>query len=298
MTLGRGSRLALVSLLVGLVVLGVKFLAFYVTGSIALYSDALESIVNVATAIAALLAIWISEKPADARHPYGHFKAEYLSAVVEGVLVVLAALSILREAYAGWLQPHGIEAPWLGLVINGMATVLNGVWGMTLIRQGKRLRSPALAADGRHLLTDIKTSLGVLVGLILVTLTGWLVLDPLVAAFVALNIIWSGFGMIRESLGGLMDEAVPPETLARIERAIREKARASALQAHDLRTRHAGRMTYVDFHLVVPGEMSVSEAHEICDEVEQALMQELDEVVVSIHVEPEDKAHAQARLTF
>jgi cation diffusion facilitator family transporter len=286
----RASKAALASVLVGALVLGLKFLAYWLTGSVALYSDALESIINVVAAGAAFIALRVSAQPADANHPYGHTKAEYFSAVFEGLLVVLAALSILREAYAGLLDPHPLDAPVLGLAVNAAASVINGVWGWTLLRWGRQDRAPALVADGKHVLTDVYTSGGVLVGVALVALTGWLILDPILAAIVALNILWSGYTMVRDSVGGLMDEAVPPETLARIRDAIARNG-GGALEAHDVRTRHAGRLTFIDFHLVVPGAMTVSEAHGICDRIEATLKRDVGpDTVIGIHVEPEEKA--------
>ena len=181
----------------GLVALGLKFAAYALTGSVALYSDALESIVNVATAVAALLALRYSAMPADANHPYGHYKAEYFSVVLEGVLIVVAALTILREAYFGITAPRSLAAPLVGLLINGAAAAINGAWCFVLIREGRRRRSPALVADGKHLLTDVVTSAGVIVGLGLAVVTGWAILDPLLAALVALNILWSGWSLIR-----------------------------------------------------------------------------------------------------
>jgi cation diffusion facilitator family transporter len=218
----RASKAALGSVAVGALVLALKYAAYLLTGSVALYSDALESIINIATAAAALLALRVSAKPADANHPYGHHKAEYFSAVLEGVLIVLAALAILREAYLGFLNPRPLDAPAIGLAVNALASTLNGAWAWFLIRNGRRWRSPALVADGKHLFTDVVTSGGVLVGVGLVAVTGWLVLDPALAALVAVNILWSGWGLVRSSVGGLMDEAVPPEVLARIKGAIAE----------------------------------------------------------------------------
>jgi cation diffusion facilitator family transporter len=276
------------SLLVSLVVLGLKYLAFHLTGSIALYSDALESIINVVTAIVALVALYVAAQPADANHPFGHTKAEYFSAVVEGVLIVIAAFTILREAYAGFLAPRLLDAPAEGLALNALATAINGFWCWYLIRAGRRLRSPALVADGRHLLTDVVTSVGVLVGLGLALATGWAVLDPALAAIVALNILWSGWGLIRESVSGLMDEAASAETIQQIREAISANA-DGAIEAHDVRTRHAGRTTFIEFHLVVPGDMSVQAAHDICDRLEQVLATEF-EARTMIHVEPEFKA--------
>lgn len=286
----RASQAALASVFVGALVLGLKFLAWWFTGSVALYSDALESIINVVAAGAAFIALRVSSQPADTKHPYGHTKAEYFSAVFEGLLVVLAALSILREAYAGLLDPQPLDAPALGLAISGVASAINGAWGWALLRWGRSLRAPALVADGRHVLTDVYTSGGVLVGVGLVALTGWQILDPILAAIVALNILWSGYAMVRDSVGGLMDEAVPPETLSRIREAI-ARTGGGALEAHDVRTRHAGRMTFIDFHLVVPGSMTVSEAHDICDRIEATLKQDIGaDTIISIHVEPEEKA--------
>lgn len=287
--LASTGAIAAASVAVGIVVLGLKFAAYWLTGSVALYSDALESIVNVAASAAALWAIQVSAKPADANHPYGHHKAEYFSVVLEGVLIIVAALSILREAYLAFQAPRMFDAPVAGLGINGIASVINGVWCVFLIRTGRARRSPALIADGRHLLTDVITSVGVLVGLVLAVLTGIPVLDPLLAALVAVNILWSGWRLILESLGGLMDEAVAPGILERIRQVISENA-AGAIEAHDVRTRHAGRMTFIDFHLVVPGGMSVTDAHAICDRIEKALRAEVSDAMITIHVEPEEKA--------
>lgn len=285
----RAAKTALGSVAVGVLVLALKYAAYLLTGSVALYSDALESIINVAAAGAALLALWVSAKPADANHPYGHHKAEYFSAVIEGVLIVLAALAILREAYLGFLDPRPIDAPAIGLAVNALASAVNGAWAWFLVRNGRRWRSPALIADGRHLFADVVTSCGVVVGVGLVAVTGWLLLDPALAALVALNILWSGWGLVRASVGGLMDEAVAPEVLARIKGVIAEQGEG-ALEAHDVRTRHAGRSTFIDFHLVVPGEMRVSEAHAICDRIEAVLREEIEGAVVIIHVEPDEKA--------
>lgn len=282
-------RLAFAGIAVGLVVLALKYAAYLVTGSVALYSDALESIVNVATATAAFLAVRLSAVPPDAKHPYGHHKVEYLSAVGEGILIGVAALAILRKAYFGYLDPQPVAAPVLGLAINGLASAINAIWCFVLFRYGRRFRSPALVADAKHLLTDVVTSAGVLVGVILTVLTGWSVLDSIVAAAVAVHILWWGWELMRQSIGGLMDEAVSNVMLAKIREAISKEAQG-AIEAHDLRTRHAGRTTFIEFHLVVPGTMTVAESHGICDRVETALKDDLPEAVITIHVEPEEKA--------
>ena len=282
-------KLAIGSIVVGVVVLALKSLAFWLTGSIALYSDALESTVNVATAIAALLAVRYSARPADAGHPYGHDKAEYFSAVLEGVMIVVAAIVIMREAYFGFLAPKMLDAPLTGLLVNGLASVINGVWCWVLLTQGRRVRSPALLADGRHLLSDVLSSVGVTFGVLLAIVTGWAILDPALAAAVGLNILWSGWQVMKQSIGGLLDEAVPDDTLHRIRGIISSEAEG-AIEAHDLRTRQAGRRTFIDFHLVVSGQMSVCDAHEICDRLERALQAEVGQALVTIHVEPENKA--------
>ncbi len=285
---GTGT-LAAISVVVGVVVLALKLGAWLLTGSVALYSDALESIVNVAASAAALLAVRFGAKPADANHPYGHHKAEYFSVVLEGVLIIVAALSILREAYLALHAPRMFTAPIEGLAVSAIASAINGGWCYVLITEGRKRRSPALEADGRHLLTDVLTSAGVIAGLLLALLTGIALLDPALAALVALNILWSGWRLIRESFGGLMDEAVPPDTLDEIRKAISANAEG-AIEAHDLRTRHAGRATFIDFHLVVSGAMPVSEAHAICDRIERALRATVSDATITIHVEPEEKA--------
>ena len=286
----RTQKAALASVAVGLVVFGIKLWAWVLTGSVALYSDALESTINVVAALAVFLALRVAAKPADANHPYGHHKAEYLSAVFEGVLVVLAAVMILREALHGFIDPQPLRAPMLGLAVNGLAAVINMVWGLLLLKWGRDWRSPALVADGRHIMTDVWTSAGVIGGVLVVALTGIDVLDPMIAALVAVNILWSGWRMVREATGGLMDETPGEDLVDELKGIIRLNA-TGAIEAHDVRVRNAGRQTFIEFHLIVDGAMSVTEAHDICDRIEAALKARLDDqALVSIHVEPEHKA--------
>lgn len=287
--MNRATMLAIGSVVVAMAVLGLKAVAWWLTGSVALLADALESIVNVAAAAAALAAISFSARPADANHPYGHAKAEYFSAVLEGALIIVAAMLILHQSWGAFLAPRAPEQAKLGLAISVVATAVNAAWALTLMRRGRALRSPALIADAHHLWSDVVTSAGVIAGVGLVALTGTLWLDPLLAALTAGNILFSGFRLLRESVGGLMDEAVPPATLERIRRIVAAEAEG-AIEAHDLRSRHAGRYTFLEFHLVVPGSMTVQEAHDICDRVEAALKAELDSAIITIHVEPEAKA--------
>ena len=282
-------RLAAASIGVGLVVLVLKGAAWWLTGSAALFSDAAETVVNVAAAIIALVALRLAAKPADANHPYGHAKAEFFAAVIEGVLIVVAAAVILQHAWVAWREPTPIHAPGLGIGINAVATVINFLWASRLIRAGRALRSPALGADGRHLMADTVTSIGVAIGVGLVVATGLHWLDPLLAAATAVYVLVSGMLVIGSSVGGLMDAAPPEATVARIREVVSEHAEG-AIEAHDLRTRHAGRLTFLEFHLVVPGEMTVATAHEICDRIEQALETEMEGMQVSIHLEPPHKA--------
>ena len=282
-------RTAWTSLGVGLTVLALKGAAWWLTGSTALFADMLETVVNVAAASAALAAVRYSALPADDNHPYGHAKVEYFSAVLEGTLILVAASMILQEVYESFWRLRAPDQPALGLALSAVATVINGFWATILRRRGKRLGSPALVADSHYLLSDVVTSAGVIAGVGLVAATGLLWLDPVLAGATAVMILFSGARLLRESVGGLMDEAVRPEELGQI-RALLSAEATGALEAHDLRTRRAGRITFVEFHLVVPGAMPVSEAHDICDRIEAALKSTLGNAVITIHVEPEGKA--------
>ena len=283
------ATLAFWSIVVAFVVLGLKLLAWLITGSVALSSDALESIVNVIASAAAFWAIRISHKPADQDHPFGHHKAEYLSAVLEGVLIVVAAMLILNEVWRTWQNPAPLEQPWMGLAVNGLATLLNAVWAWMLISSGRSARSPALVADGKHILTDVVTSVGVFVGLVGAVYTGWRFLDPALAVIVALNILWQGWHVIGSSMSGLMDRAVEMDEHMRIRDIISANSKG-AQEVHDLRTRIAGRATFIEFHMVVDADMSVGDSHVICDRIEDALKAEIPSVRVTIHVEPDNEA--------
>ena len=293
----RVQKFAFGTIVVGLIVLTMKASAWWLTSSAALYSDALESVVNVVASLVAFTAIRFAALPADANHPYGHAKAEFFSAVIEGVLIIVAAISILQHAYVTWSHPARFEQPWLALSLTVVSTTINGGWAAVLSRIGRSARSAALVADSKHLWSDVVTSVGILAGLALVLATGLNWLDPLLAGATAVHVLWSGLSVVRSSVGGLMDEAPDSATMARIRRLVNEHAEG-ALEAHDLRTRHAGRLTYLEFHLVVPGTMRVDQAHEICDRVEAALKTEVEGLVVTIHVEPEQKAKHQGVLVL
>jgi cation diffusion facilitator family transporter len=285
----RGERIALGSIGIGAVVLAMKATAWWLTGSAALYSDALESTVNVAASVIALIALRVAATPADANHPYGHEKAEFFAAVIEGVLIVAAAVSIFHHAWLVWRAPHPLGSPIEGIGLNAIATALNGIWALVLFRVGRRVHSPALVADGHHLLADVVTSAGVTLGVALTVLTGFLPLDPLLAAATGVYVLYAGMRMISASVGGLMDSAPQAEVIRRIRAVVGESA-AGAIEAHDLRMRYAGRITFLEFHLVVPGTMTVAESHAICDRIEAALKAEMENLEIIIHVEPEAKA--------
>ncbi|MBN8875855.1 MAG: cation transporter [Rhodospirillales bacterium] len=287
--MSRGERIALGTVALGVLVLGLKTAGWWITGSVALYSDALESTVNVAASLIALVALRLAAIPADANHPYGHDKAEFFAAVIEGVMIIIAAISIFHQAWLSFRDPHPLEMPVEGLVLNGLATVLNAGWAVVLQRTGRTLRSPALVADGRHLMSDVVTSVGVACGVGLAVVTGILIFDPVAAAATGVYVLWAGLTMVSSSVGGLMDAAPEAPVVTRIREVVAESAEG-ALEAHDLRMRHAGRLTFLEFHLVVPGAMTVADAHRICDRIEDALRSEMAHLMITIHVEPEEKA--------
>lgn len=281
--------IASVNIAVALAVVVLKYIAYQVSGSVALFSDALESVVNVVTAIAALVAIRVSAKPADSDHPFGHHKAEFLAAMFVGAIIAVAAVLILIKAYGGLVYGVTLEHPSLGIAFNAGAAVVNAGWAWLLVSRGTSGRSPALVADGHHLFTDVITSVGVIVGLVLALLTGWHFLDPLIAAVVALNILWMGYKIAIQSMSRLLDQAASPDIERRI-RGVIETNGIGALEAHGIRTRQAGRALFIEFHLVVPGSMTVDEAHVICDRLENSIERTIDGSEVVIHVEPEYKA--------
>jgi cation diffusion facilitator family transporter len=284
-------RLAAWSIAVAVGVMGLKLVAWHLTGSVALLSDGLESTVNVIAAVIAFVAVSYAQRPADADHQFGHHKAEYFSAVVEGVLIAIAALLIIQQAIPALREPQLPGTPGLGLGVNMLASAINAGWATLLIRRGREKRSPALVADGRHILSDVVTSVGVFAGLVLALLTGYAILDPLLAIAVAINIMWQGWKVIASSVDALMDRAVEPADEARIKEIIAANAEGS-IDVHDLRTRVAGPATFIDFHLVVPETMSVGDAHDICDRLEDAIRDFVPGASIAIHVEPQgEKAH-------
>lgn len=272
-------------------VLGLKVGAHALTGSVALLSDALESGVNLFTALAALVALQVAKRPADRTHQFGHHKAEYIAAVVEGALILAAAIVILQNAAVAFWSPRMPIFGLGALALTGVATVINALWAVQLIRRGRQLASPALTADGWHLVTDVVTSIGVVIGLSLAVMTGAVWLDPLLAALTAVFVLWAGLQLLRQSFSGLMDEAVTSEVRRQMRAIIAENAHG-AIEAHDIKSRVAGQATFIVFHLVVPGTMTVKASHVICDRLEAALEASIAGAIVTIHVEPEAERKA------
>lgn len=288
---GALAKWAWLSIAAAVATIGLKTGAYVITGSVGLLSDALESVVNLVAAIVALVAIKIAARPADDTHPYGHGKAEYFSAGAEGVMIFVAAALILIAAVDRLLNPRELESLGIGLAITLLATAINGVVGFLLIRVGRRHRSITLVADGKHLMTDVWTSVGVVLGVFLVGITGWLPLDSLVAIAVGINILWTGSQLMRHSARGLMDHALPePDNAVVVDvlHGFTEQYAPGELEFHGLQTREAGRERFVSFHVLVPGAWSVQEAHDLVERVEAALREALPQVQIHTHLEPRE----------
>lgn len=262
-----------------------KTLAWRLTGSVGLQSDAMESGVNLVAALGALWALTLAAKPADRSHPYGHFKAEYFSSGLESVLIVVAAFAIMFTAIERLQQPQPLEQLGIGLVISLLATALNGVVAWVLLRASRRFHSISLRADAHHLLTDVWTSLGVVLGIGLVKLTGLTILDPLIAIAVALNIVVTGWKLLHETASGLLDRSLPEDEQAELE-ALLASRETEEIRFHALRTRVAGSRRFVAFHVLVPGRWTVQAGHDLCDQLEREIATALSRTDVLTHLEP------------
>lgn len=266
--------------------IGLKLLAYFLTDSVGLLSDALESCVNLIAAVVALFMITLAEKPADEEHAYGHSKAEYFSSAIEGGLIVLAAFSIIWSAIPRLIDPRPLENIGIGLLVAFGASAINLVVGIILIRNGKKNHSITLEADGKHLITDVYTSVGVVIGIGLVQLTGWLMLDALVAIGVAINILWTGYQLMSRSAQGLLDTAIPETEIAQIT-ALLEKHKADNIEYHSLMTRQAGQRKFISLHLLAPGKWSIQDGHNLAETVEEEIRDLFDSpVTVFTHLEP------------
>ena len=284
-------RYAWLSIFTALATIVLKSLAWWLTGSVGLLSDALESVVNLAGALMALAMLTLAAVPADDNHPYGHSKAEYFSSAFEGFLIVLAAISIGYAAVTRLLNPQALHDVGVGLIVSVIASALNLATARTLLRVGRSHRSISLEADARHLLTDVWTSAGVILGVGLVWLTNWLWLDPVIAILVAVNILWTGWQLMHRSVDGLMDVALPPETLNLIEEVLKAY-REESVDFHALRTRQAGARAFATVHVLVPGDWTVQKGHDCVERIESDLRAAVPYLQVNIHMEPKNDTAA------
>ena len=283
---GSRERYAWLSVAAALATITLKTLAWWLTGSVGLLSDALESFVNLAAALLALSMLRLAAAPPDAQHPHGFSKAEYFAAGIEGALIVVAAVAIIAAAIPRLLAPRALETPLLGLALTAAATAINLACALLLIRVGRTEHSIALEADGRHLLTDVWTSVGVIVGVGLVAATGWLILDPLVALAVAVQIIWTGIGLMRRSAAGLLDAAIASDEQQEIGKLFTEYSARYGVSFHALRTRQAGSRRFITFHLLVPDAWTVERAHHLSEEIEARIRSLVPNASLLTHIEP------------
>lgn len=279
-------RFAWLSVGAAFATIALKTLAWWLTGSVGLLSDALESIVNLAAALLAVTMLRVAASPPDENHPYGFSKAEYFAAGIEGALIVLAAAGILASAIPRLLEPEPLESPGLGLTLSVAASGINLAVGVLLIRVGRRHHSIALEADGHHLITDVWTSAGVIIGVGLVFLTGWLRLDPLVALGVAAHIVWTGLRLMRRSWRGLLDAAIPTEDTGEVTKLFAEYSKRYGVSFHALRTRQAGKRRFISFHFLVPDAWSVAQAHRLSEEIEERIRSLVPHASIFTHIEP------------
>ncbi len=283
------TRYAWLSILAAVVTIALKAAAYFFTGSVGLLSDALESFINLAAAIVALFTLKIAAAPADDDHAFGHDKAEYFSSGIEGTLILIAALSIAYTAIQRFLAPQPIEQLGIGLLVSGAATAVNLAVALILIRAGKNHHSLVLEADGHHLMTDVWTSVGVVIGVGLVNLTGWLRLDPLVAILVAVNIVWTGYGLIKRSVLGLMDTAVEPEIQNIAEEVLKKYVEKECIAYENFRSRQAGVKKYFYVDIQFPSGWTIYRVHSIADQIELEIQEQIPNSTVFSHLEPLDK---------
>jgi cation diffusion facilitator family transporter len=283
------TRFAWLSIAAAITTIALKMAAYWFTGSVGLLSDALESLINLAAAIVALFALKISSQPADEEHAFGHDKAEYFSSGIEGTLIFLAALSIAYAAFQRLFAPQPLEQIGIGLIVSGAATAVNLIVSLILIRAGKTHHSLILEADGHHLMTDVWTSIGVIAGVGLVNLTGWLRLDPIVAILVAVNIVWTGYSLIKRSVLGLMDTAVPPELQTIAEEVLKNYAAQEGITYENFRSRQAGMKKFFYVDVQFPDDWTIHRVHEIADRIEVEIGEKIPNSTVFSHLEPFNK---------
>lgn len=283
------TRYAWISIAAAVATMALKTWAYGLTGSVGLLSDAIESIVNLVGGIMALAMLTVAAIPADEGHPHGHSKAEYFSSVIEGTLIVVAALSIGAAAVERLIAPRPLEQLGLGLAISIAASGVNLGVALLLLRVGKRFNSITLEANAQHLMTDVWTSVGVVGGVGMVALTGWHWLDPVVALLVALNIVWAGANIVRRSVSGLMDAALDPNDLAAVKEVL-TRHEADGIQFHALRSRQAGSRKFVTVHVLAPGKWTIQRGHQLVDRIEEEIREAVPDAVVTTHLEPIEDA--------
>lgn len=280
------SRFAWLSILAAILTISLKAAAYFYTGSVGLLSDALESVINLIAAIVALWIIKIAAQPPDDDHAFGHDKAEYFASGIEGTLIFIAAVGIVYTAVPRIFAPQPLEHLGVGLIVSLVATLINLFVGLLLIKVGRREHSIVLEADGKHLLTDVWTSVGVVLGIVIVGLSGWTILDPIIALIVAVNIVWTGFQLIKRSALGLMDTAISPETSKQIIGILDNYVEKQGIDYHALRTRQSGARHFISVHILVPDEWTVQKGHDLTEEIEMEICNLIPESTVFTHLEP------------
>jgi cation diffusion facilitator family transporter len=281
------TRFAWISIGASILTIALKSSAYLLTNSVGFLSDAVESLVNLVAGIMALAMLTVAARPADDDHAYGHSKAEYFSSTTEGILILVAAGGIIFTAIQRFLNPQPLEQLGLGLVISAAASLVNFAASRILLKAGKRENSITLEADAQHLMTDVWTSVGVISAIGLVALTGWQKLDPIIAVLVGLNIVWTAYHLLRRSVAGLMDAALPEQEQKRIE-AVMEKYREKGVAFHALRTRQSAARRFVSVHMLVPGAWTVHDAHHVAEDFEGDIRKELPDAIIQTHLEPVD----------
>jgi cation diffusion facilitator family transporter len=282
---GGAQRYAILSIGAALATISLKTVAWHLTGSVGLLSDAVESVVNLLAAVVALWALRVAAEPPDADHQFGHAKAEYLASAFEGIAILGASVAIAVTAWERIADPRPIEQAWLGIGVSTAAAAINGGVAFVLFRAGRRLDSIALRSDAHHLMTDVWTSAGVLAGVALVELTGWHILDPIVALGVATNIVWMAGRILVETAQGLLDRTIPEGEQASLG-ALLSRYRAEGIALHAVRTRQSGPVRFVDMHVLVPGDWTVQRGHDLCEEIEREVRTILPRASVLTHLEP------------
>jgi cation diffusion facilitator family transporter len=283
----RARPYAVLSIAAALLTIGLKLGAYFVTGSVGLFSDAAESVVNLVAAVAALWALIYAARPPDEEHAFGHNKAEYFSSGLESALILIAATWIGVTAWDRLMNPQPLQHVGLGLSITLLAAALNGSVALVILRAGRRLRSITLQTDAQHLLTDVWTSMGVVLGVALVQLTGWLVLDPLIGLLIAANIVRIGIRLLRDTASGLLDRALPPEDQEAIFKVL-SRYEEKGIRFHALRTRASGQRRFISMHVLVPGQWTVQQGHDLSEKIEKDLVEALPQSTLFIHIEPSE----------